>query len=191
MEKIYDLKISADKISELDLSRILDEKKLLHLHPHWFVGECSESEKSLVVSLKDYETDKEFQLAIQVDFDSAATRESDSHEVMRITLLQFAVSELLFFSEQGMMHVKISAIGDTLDADLEKSMYLWIRSIQEYLRLYTSRKLSALFFRLIMNRMILQMNPSQRKISIMITKITAVEVLVIVVIVVGYFLFVQ
>ena len=41
-----------------------------------------------------------------------------------------------------------------------------------------------------MNKMVLQMNPSQRKISIMITKITIIEVLVIILIVVGYSIFV-
>ena len=37
-----------------------------------------------------------------------------------------------------------------------------------------------------MNRMVLQMNPSQRKICLMISKITVVEVVVIIVIVIGY-----
>ncbi len=191
MEQIYDLKIPADTISELDLSRILNEKKLLHLHPHWFVGECVERDNSLIASLKDYETEKEFQLGIHADFSFPETGAADGRGVMRLTFSESAVSELLFFSGHDRLQVKITGSGDTLDAELEKSMYLWIRSIQEYIRLYTTSKPSVLFFRLIMNRMILQMNPSQRKICSMIAKITAVEVLVIVVIVVGYFIFVQ
>ena len=110
---------------------------------------------------------------------------------MRISVSGFAVSEILFFSENDMMRVKITGSGDVIEEEIEKSMFLWIPAIQEYIRLYTSNKPTALFFRMIMNKMILQMNPSQRKICIMLTKITIVEVLVILVIVVGYVFFVQ
>ena len=56
MEKTYDLKIPVDRTRELDLSRILNEEKLLHLHPHWFVDKCQEQDSGLIASLKDYET---------------------------------------------------------------------------------------------------------------------------------------
>jgi hypothetical protein len=191
MEKTYDLKIPVDRTRELDLSRILNEEKLLHLHPHWFVGECQEQDNGVIASLKDYETENEFQLGLSIDFTASKINESDSQAVMRISLSVFAVSEILFFSENDMMRVKITGSGDVVEEEIEKSMFLWIPAIQEYIRLYTSNKPTALFFRMIMNKMILQMNPSQRKICIMLTKITIVEVLVILVIVVGYVFFVQ
>lgn len=191
MEKIYDLKIPADKTRELDLRRILNEKKLLHLHPHWFVGECQEQDNGLVASLKDYETENEFQLGLRIEFTPSHLNEPDSQVVMRIVLSEFAVSELLFFSKLGRMQVKIIGCSDTIDGEVEKSMLLWIRAMQEYIRLYTSNKPTALLFRLIMNKMMLTMNPSQRKICIMLTKITVVELVVIFVIVVGYVFFVQ
>ncbi len=65
-------------------------------------------------------------------------------------------------------------------------MLLWIRSIQEYLRIYATTTPYTVFFRLLMNRMVLQMDPSQRKICLMLTKITVVELVVILVIVIGY-----
>ena len=191
MEKIYELKIPADKTRELDLSLILNEKKLLHLHPHWFVNECQEQDGGLLASLKDYETDHEFQLGLHIDFTPTQINESNCQAVMRISLSGYTVNQLLFFSEHDKMQIKITGSGDLVEEEIEKSMFLWIRAIQEYIRLYTSNKPTALFFRLIMNKMILQMNPSQRKICIMLTKITVVEVLVILVIVVGYVFFVQ
>ena len=68
-------------------------------------------------------------------------------------------------------------------------MLLWIRAIQEYLRLYATTTPQTLVFRGIMNSMMLKMNPSQRKITIMLTKITVIELLVTVIIVVGYVYF--
>ena len=191
MEKIYDLKIPADRIRELDLSCILNEKKLLHLHPHWFVEECEDRDGGLLASLRDYETENEFQLGLRIDFTPTQMNESDCQAVMRISLSGFTVNELLFFSEHDKVRIKITGSGDLIDEEIEKSIFLWIRAIQEYIRLYTSNKPTALFFRLLMNKMILQMNPSQRKICIMLTKITVVEVLVILVIVIGYVFFVQ
>lgn len=191
MEKIYDLKIAADKTRRLDLSRILNEKKLLHLHPHWFVGECQEQDGVLFASLRDYETDNEFQLSLRIDFTPSPINQPGIHTVMSVSLSEFAVSEMLFFSEHNKMRVKITGGNDVIEEDIEQSIFLWIRAIQEYIRLYTSNKATALLFRLIMNKMILTMNPSQRKICIMLTKITVVEVLVIIIIVIGYVLFVQ
>jgi hypothetical protein len=192
MEKIYDLKVSATEIEKLDLSAILDEEKILHLHPHWTVEEQEVQDRNVSVLLQDYETDDEFRLGLRLDFNSSAAKDTEDRQtVMCITLFDFAVEKILFFTEQDRMRVKISGSGDTIDEEVEKSIFLWVRSIQEYMRLYTSSRPTVLFFRLIMNRMILRMNPSQRKICVMITKITLVEVLVIVIIVVGYFFFVQ
>ncbi len=191
MEKIYDLKVSAQKIRQLDLSRLLNEEKLLHLHPHWFVGDCQMQERGLFTSLRDYETENEFELGLQLNFTPAQMIDPHKQPVMSISLFEYGVNELLFFSENDTMKVKVRGEGDVLDGETEHSMYLWIRAIQEYIRLYTSNRFSTLFFRMIMNKMILNMNPSQRKISIMITKITLVEILVIIVIVVGYVFFVQ
>lgn len=58
-------------------------------------------------------------------------------------------------------------------------------------RLFLKQTPVTLFFRVLMNRMVLKIDPSQRKISMMITKITAIEVLVIILIVVGYVFFVK
>jgi len=191
MEKIYDLKIPAEETRTFDLSRILNERKILHLHPHWFVEECQELDNCLFASLRDYETDKEFQLGICIDFTPSPINRAGLQSVMRISLSEFAVEEILFFSENDRMRVKITGKDKALSEEIEKSMFLWIRAIQEYIRLYISRRPTALFFRPIMNKMILTMNPSQRKICIMLTKITVVEILVIVIIVIGYVLFAE
>ncbi len=192
MERTFDLKITTAETGKLDLSAILDEEKILHLHPHWTVEEWNKLDHTVSALLQDYETDDEFRLGLRLDFNTSTVQDTDGGQaVLRITLFDFAVNEILFFTGKDRMRVRIRADGNAIAEDMEKSIFLWIRSIQEYIRLYTSSRPTVLFFRLIMNRMILRMNPSQRKICVMITKITLVEVLVIVIIVVGYFFFVQ
>lgn len=76
------------------------------------------------------------------------------------------------------------------EPDPDDPLLLWIRAIKEYIRIYLKRTPATLFFRLLMNKMILKMDPSQRKICLMMAKITAVELLVILLIVIAYAFFV-
>jgi hypothetical protein len=82
-------------------------------------------------------------------------------------------------------------ISDQNIAALEETfgLGLWLRGIREYLRLYLSNSPNTLFFRFLMNRVMLRMNPSQRKICIMIYKITVVEIILILVIIIGFVYF--
>jgi len=76
------------------------------------------------------------------------------------------------------------------DEAVERLVVLWIRSIKEYLRMYLKNTLNTIFFRYIMNKIILKMTPSQRKISLMLIRLTVVEIFVILLIVIGYVIFV-
>ena len=56
--------------------------------------------------------------------------------------------------------------------------------------MYLKNTLNTVFFRYIMNKIILKMTPSQRKISLMLIRLTVVEIFVILLILVGYVIFV-
>ncbi len=73
----------------------------------------------------------------------------------------------------------------------EDDILRWLTGIREYARLYMGSTLNTLLFRFLMNKMMLRMNPSQRKISMMLIKITLVEILVFIVIVAGYLMFMK
>ncbi len=191
MEKAYDLVLPA-AAADLDINRLLDEAKLLRLHPHWFIEEEERRNGALFATLRDYDTEQDFSLGLQLDCTPAPDDPAESGIIMRISLFEYGVRELLFFVRQDKKtQVRVRYNKEPDDDGLEQNMLLWIRAIQEYLRIYARTTPYTLFFRLLMNRMVLQMNPSQRKICLMISKITVVEIVVIIVIVIGYVSFGQ
>jgi hypothetical protein len=190
MEQIYDL-LLPPKAAGLIIPQILDEEKLLHLHPHWFVEEEEHRDGVLFTTLRDYATEKVFSLGLKLEITPGPDDPADIDLIMRITLLDYGAKELLFFVQQKQTKVRVRYTEEQTDDELEQNMLLWVRAIQEYLRLYATTTPHTVFFRILMNRMVLQMNPSQRKICLMLTKITVVELVVIIVIVIGYVSFGQ
>lgn len=169
--------------ADFDLQPLFPHDRLLRLHPHWFVTDFKSDGASFSVDIKDYATEKEFSLTGLVLYPHAAS------ELLRIELSGGLEKKIIFLIRNGELKVQIVSMeGTTAD---NETFLLWIRGIREYIRIYLKRTPATLFARLLLNRMVLQMNPSQRKICMMIAKITVVEVLVIVLIVVGYVFFVQ
>lgn len=190
MERFFDLFLPTTATT-IDPGRILDENKLLHLHPHWFVDQAESRDNGLYVQLRDYATDREFSLGLHIDDAPAADDPEDAEILLRVTFFDFGIQQLLFFVRQGKTQLRIRYRDTEPDDALEQDILLWSRAIQEYLRLYTVTTPRTLFFRLLMNRMFLQMNPSQRKICIMLVKITVIELLVILILVTGYAYFMR
>ncbi|HHB77523.1 MAG TPA: hypothetical protein ENK84_13455 [Desulfobulbus sp.] len=187
-EQVLDLKLDPAAAVRLDISAIMNEHKLVHLHPHWFVDEEERRGDMLFVQLRDYETDREFSLGLRLHV-FPEQEEKGQHNIMQIQLVDYGATELLFFTDQDKTRVRVRYSSQQEKKDAEQEVLLWIRAIQEYLRLYTTTTPHTFFFRILMNKMMLQMNPSQRNICIMITKITIIELLVILILVVGYVYF--
>ncbi len=188
MEQVLDLKLAPTAAARLCVDRIINEHKLVHLHPHWFVDEEKRRGDILFVQLRDYETDREFHLGLCLDI-SPEQEEEGQQKIMQIRLVDYGATELLFFIDQDTTRVRIRYGSQEEKHNVEQEVLLWIRAIQEYFRLYTTTTPYTFFFRFLMNKMMLQMNPSQRNICIMITKITVIELLVILILVVGYVYF--
>ena len=83
--------------------------------------------------------------------------------------------------------VRLTQDTPQLSSEEEQDLTLWLQSIRQYLRLYLKTTPNTLFFRFLMNKALLKMNPSQRKISLMIYRFTLLEIVVILIILVGYF----
>lgn len=183
MERIYPLQLPAGKTIALNVQEILDEEKLLRLHPHWRIDALNREDQVLRALLTDYATEKKLRLGLRLDFHVRP----DS--LMRITLVDHPIATVDLVAGTNGLAARVQA--QSLNKETERNLLLWLRSIQAYLLLYHRKSPIALLQRLIMNRMILQMNPSQRKICMMISKITAVELLVILIIVIGCVVFMQ
>ncbi len=164
-----------------NLQAILPFKRLLSLHPNWFISDLSQQGEKFTVKIKDYDTEKTSLLTGNIKFNL------EENEILAISLTGPVNINIRFFNIDNLLSVQTFSPKkiETTDPAL-----LWIRAIKEYIRLYIKTTPVTLFFRVLMNRMILTMNPSQRKICMMLAKITFVETIVIIFIVVAYKIFV-
>ncbi|GAB6909980.1 hypothetical protein JCM12296A_58290 [Desulfosarcina cetonica] len=166
-----------------DLARLFPGDRLLRLHPLWFIDNFRQDGSHFSADITDYATEEQFQLSGVLTYpDSGPIR-------LDIDLRQSSGGRIRLLTKDGLLKAEIVS-GDGEVGD-DNPMLQWILAIREYIRIYLKTTPVTVFFRLLMNKMVLSMNPSQRKICMMITKITAVELLVIIIVVVGYVLFHQ
>jgi hypothetical protein len=185
MPKEYDLNLPVHgKKQPLALTGLLSLETLLRLNPHWIVERLVEANGTFTAALKDHETEKSFQLIGSLFFPGPQTLELsfDQGNYRKITLFP---RDTGFWAE-----VVYRAEEEEPEEEVERHVVLWLRSIKEYLRMYLKNTPNTVFFRYIMNRILLKMTPSQRKISLMLIRLTVVEIFVILLIVVGYVIFV-
>jgi len=166
----------------LDLQTLFPGDRLLRFHPNWFISDFQQNGTSFTASIKDYVSSEEFPLTGNFLFN----RTDD--ELLQIQLTGPITVGISFLKRDKRLTVLFSSEHEKIDPD--DPILLWVRAIKEYIRLYLKRTPVTLFFRLLMNRMFLKMDPSQRKICLMMAKITAVELLVILLIVIAYAVFV-
>ena len=184
MQKEYDLSLPvAEAKTPLDLGKLLSIETFLRLNPHWIIEAVEESGDSFTASLKDHVTGTDFTVKGAVTIASNRLIISMDHEAYRSIEVFITVDKLMGGVDYGFEE-------NELTEEVERHVVLWLRSIKEYLRMYLTNSLNAKVFRYMMNRVILKMNPSQRKISLMLIRITVVEIFVILLIVVGYVIFV-
>lgn len=183
--RIYDLQLNpAESLKPgQGLARLISPDKLPRFHPHWFVKNLESVGEGFKADIRDYATGARFTISF-----STAFKGPDSMTVAvegAGNLKGFTISR----TERGWQAEAGFASEPT--ATEERDVQLWLRGIREYVRLYLSANPLNLFFRLVMNKMMLRMNPSQRKITVMLWKITIVEIAVIILIIAAYFLFIQ
>lgn len=179
MEKTIDLGLPLPTEASLRWQSILDPERLLRLHPHWHVDAVEGDGNTVRARLKHHATERAFDLSFDLRFPGP-------HEFV-ITPAGGPVSTIHFFPRNQHLHVRLTQDAVQLPAEEEQDLTLWLQSIRQYLRLYVKTTPYTVFFRFLMNKALLKMNPSQRKISLMLYRFTLLEIVVIVIILVGYF----
>jgi hypothetical protein len=155
--------------------------RLLRLHPNWFIQDFQRTDEHFSASIKDYATEETNPLSGTFRFNSG------NDTLLEISLADENETCITFSNLDGKLHVQLRSQKEIEGTD---PLLLWVKAIREYVRIYVKKTPATLFFRLLMNRMVLQMNPSQRKISLMMVRLTIVEIFIIILIVVGYVIFV-
>ncbi len=186
-EKKYDCGLEIqDSRKKIRIGDILNADKLLRLNPFWFVNSLTTDGDQFTAELKDYRNDQEFQLKGTCVF--------DKDNLISIDFVDGEWTSITLFVKEGnQLWAKVNFREQVAEPESEEEQNLvyWLRGIKEYLRLYFTNSLNTRFFRMVMNNMILKMNPSQRKICVMIVRFTILEIVVIAIIVAGYFLFMK
>ena len=186
MQNTYDLALD---LKNRDASRLFrhleDAEKLLRLHPHWHVETVNKGDErgGVQARVKDHATGEHLDIHFLLIFDQAGG--------MILDFKDGPLKQIQFCVKNDRLTAVISADIPEAEYDKQYHLGLWLRSIREYLRLFLTRTPYTFFSRFIMDHAILKMNPSQRKISMMILRYTFLEILLIIVIVIGYVLFMK
>ena len=182
MEQDYPLELPLTNPPEKPLvNDLLAGETLLRLHPHWFVDAFDQDGDRVTTDLRDYASEAAFRLAYRMT--------SDRDGLPTLVFSEGPLSEMRFHRQDDMLHVRVTSDQAIAQLDENFGLTLWLHGIREYIRLYLSSSLNTLFFRALMNRVMLRMNPSQRKICMMIYKITVVEIILILAVIVGFIYF--
>lgn len=180
MHKDYDLFLQWETTGKRDVFGLIKAEFLFRLNPHWVITTFSLKEDSFSVEIADHETNRSTLL------EGSYTRDKNGYP--HITVENYDWRAIRFFERNGSLHVNVT-YAEPPSEEIEKNVVLWMRSIKEYLRLYLKNTINTYFFRYIMNKVILQMTPSQRKISLMLIRVSILEILLIVSILIGWFFF--
>lgn len=167
---------------EFKIGDILTFERFIRLNPHWAVNTFDFDKGSFKLDLKDHETEQEFSLQGQLD--------TSKSTIYSVSFDNNIFSSIIIKPKGNEIIAEVTYTEDTIEEAIESKIVFWLRSIQAYLRLYQKNTPYTFFHRLMMNKMVLTMTPSQRKICLMLYRVTLLEILAIFLIVVGYFLFV-
>lgn len=157
----------------------LKDKTLMRLNPHWHI----EKPRSGTFPVEDVLVETEFRTAPVLEYDGS-TFKALFHEI-GLTLSARPCEDggntaLRFDVDQP------EGSGFTAE-DAARTMQYWLPSVREYYRLHESDSFKLRAWRFFMDKVMLTMNPTQRRISGFMFKLTVLECLLIVILGVGWF----
>nr|WP_287410722.1 hypothetical protein [Pseudodesulfovibrio sp.] len=158
----------------------LKGKTLMRLNPHWHVEKDKISEGFPV---EDVLVEAEFRATPELTA-TADTFQASFPEIgltLSARKCEDGANTALSFTMDEVENCPFTA------EDAGRTMQYWLPSLREYYRLHESNSLKHRAWRFFMNKVMLTMNPTQRRISGFMFKLTVLECLFIVILGVGWF----
>ena len=154
-------------------------KRLMRLNPHWHI----EKDKGAGYPVEDVLVGAEFRTAPELEFDG---------RTFTAGFPEIGLSLSARSSEGGgntdvSFSVDAGTSGPFSAEDAARTMQYWLPSLREYYRLHEADSLKHRAWRFFMDKVMLTMNPAQRRISGFMFKLTVLECLLIVILGVGWF----
>jgi len=157
----------------------LTSKTLMRLNPHWHI----EKPKATDYPVEDVLVEAEFKTAPELI--SGENTFTAKFPEIGLTLSARACED---GADTALSFTMDKNSDSTFTAeDAARTMQYWLPSLREYYRLHASNSLKHRCWRFFMDKVMLTMNPSQRRISGFMFKLTVLECLLIVILGVGWF----
>lgn len=158
---------------------LLDLEVLLRLSPYWSLKEfkCCRDEKD------KYEVTIEYYGKNVIETYLIDVFESIQDKKISFKIQEGMLKQINFIIEKGNggIHLIQQFIIDSENENILRSSYdeitFWLRSIGEYLKLTEGETLWKRFFKWFMDKVWLRLTLSERKIAIIVTKITIIELM--------------
>jgi hypothetical protein len=161
-------------------------ERLMRLNPHWHIEaeEGSEPEDPRR-AVEDILVEKAFATTPKLSFDGQLfqARFSEIGLTLMARSLEGGAGTALSYSYSPV------ADSDFTATNADKTMRYWLPSVREYYRLYQKDTINYRLWRLFMNRVMLTMNPGQRRTCGFMLKVTVLEIVLIVALIVGWHYF--
>ncbi|WP_319467336.1 hypothetical protein [uncultured Pseudodesulfovibrio sp.] len=153
-------------------------KTLMRLNPHWHV----DKDKGSGFPVEDVLVESEFKTYPTMEFEG---------ETFKVNFPEIGLSLSARTCEDG-KNTALSFSKEKNDSaftaeDAARTMQYWLPSLREYYRLHESNSLKHRCWRFFMDKVMLTMNPTQRRICGFMFKLTVLECLLIVILGVGWF----
>jgi len=156
----------------------ITSKTLMRLNPHWHIAK----KNGAGYPVEDVLTEADFNTTPEIEFDGEAFRA----RFPEIGLTLAACSRKDGINTALSYDIIPVDNGSFTSEDAGRTMQYWLPSLREYYRLHKANSLKNRFWRFFMDKVMLTMNPTQRRISGFMFKLTVLEALFIVILGVGW-----
>ncbi|QJB57543.1 hypothetical protein [Pseudodesulfovibrio sp. zrk46] len=156
----------------------LKSKTLMRLNPHWHI----EKDSGSGFPVEDVLVESEFNTKPLMAF-SGETFKANFPEI-GLTISARACED---GKNTALSFSKEKDNSPVTPEDAARTMQYWLPSIREYYRLYETNTIKHRYWRFFMDKIMLTMNPTQRRICGFMLKLTVLECLLILILGVGWF----
>ncbi len=157
----------------------LTSKTLMRLNPHWDIAKAKDG----VYPVEDVLVETEFNTAPILEFDGATFKAIFPEIGLTISARACESGENTSVS----FDISPGKGSSFTSEDAGRTMQYWLPSLREYYRLHESNSIKHRAWRFFMDKVMLTMNPTQRRISGFMFKLTVLECLFIVILGVGWY----
>ncbi|WP_154655436.1 hypothetical protein [Maridesulfovibrio hydrothermalis] len=156
----------------------LKAKTLMRLNPHWHLDKKTEAG----TPVEDMLVDKKFLSEPILSFEQ---------NIFKADFPETGLSISARMDDNGgstSLRYDFTPVADSkfTTEDAQKTVQYWLPSLREYYRLHQSNSVKHRFWRFFMDKIMLTMNPTQRRICSFMFKLTMLEILFVTALIIGW-----